>query len=65
MGAAEPEAVTRGCRRRTVSTFSYQAPEFYARLGFEQYAILEDVPLGHSKHYLRKRLEAQRTPGVV
>ncbi len=57
--AAEQEAVARGCRQVTVSTFSYQAPEFYARLGFEQYAVLNDVPAGHSKHYFRKRLDME------
>lgn len=59
--AAEREAVARGCRQLTVSTFSYQAPEFYARLGFEQYAVLDDVPAGHSKHYFRKRLDEAPT----
>ena len=54
--AAEQEAIARGCRQVAVSTFSYQAPELYVRLGFEQYAVLDDFPLGHSKHYFRKRL---------
>ena len=57
--AAQQEAVARGCRQVTVSTFSYQAPEFYVRLGFEQYAVLDDFPVGHSKHYFRKRLDGE------
>ena len=54
--AAELEAIARGHCQITVSTFSYQSPEFYARLGYEQYAVLDDMPLGHRKHYFRKRL---------
>jgi len=57
VAAAEQEALARGCRRITVSTFSYQAPAFYPQLGFEEYAILDEMPAGHRKHYFRKLLE--------
>ena len=59
--AAEQEAVARGCRQVTVSTLSFQAPAFYVRLGYEQYAVLDDVPVGHSTHYFRKRLAGEGT----
>lgn len=32
------------------------APEFYHKLGFETFAILEDHPRGHQHDYLWKRL---------
>ena len=48
----------------TVNTFSYQAPEFCVRLGFEQYAVLDDVPAGHNKHYFRFRKHLDDKPAV-
>ena len=64
--AAEQEALARGCRHVTVNTASYQAPEFYAELGYEQFAVLEDVPsVGHRLHLFRKRLAAEEAAAVA
>src|SRR5262245_59886687 len=45
---AETEARKRGVRNVFVSTFSFQAPGFYKRLGYRQIAKLKDFPRGHS-----------------
>lgn len=58
MAAAEAEALARGCRHARVDTFDFQAPSFYARLGYAEYALLEDFPRGHRRHFLAKDLEA-------
>jgi GNAT superfamily N-acetyltransferase len=56
--AAEQYAVERGCTRAWLTTFSFQAPEFYPKLGYETFAVLADHPLGHRHHFLQKRLAA-------
>lgn len=56
MEAAESEAVHRGCTHAYTDTFSWQAPEFYKKLGYEVVGVLEDYPTGESLTYLSKRL---------
>ena len=56
--AAESYAIERGCTRAWLTTFSFQAPEFYPRFGYETFAILDDHPSGHRHHFLQKRLAA-------
>jgi ribosomal protein S18 acetylase RimI-like enzyme len=52
----EAEAVQCGCRYAHLDTYSFEAKPFYARLGFEVFAVLEDYPIGHRKYFLKKRL---------
>jgi ribosomal protein S18 acetylase RimI-like enzyme len=54
--AAEQEARTRGCQQIVLDSYSFQAPGFYQKLGFEVFAILEEHPRNHRNDYLRKRL---------
>jgi len=54
--AAEKEARRRGCRQMLLMTFSFQAPAFYARHGFELVAVVDDHPHGHQNMLMRKRL---------
>lgn len=57
MQSVEREALARGCQQIVLESFSFQAPGFYQKLGFETFAILEDHPRGHQHHYLRKQLD--------
>ncbi len=54
--AAETLAADRACTMVQLDTFSFQAPTFYAQLGYETVAVLSDFPPGHQKHFLKKVL---------
>ena len=56
MDAAEDFAAEHGSHGVTLETHSYQAKDFYLKRGFEVFATLDGYPVGHAKHYLRKRL---------
>jgi len=54
---AEACARDRGCHSAWLDTFSFQAPGFYHKLGYEEFGRL-DYPPDHQRHFLRKRLIA-------
>ena len=54
--AAEQEARRRGCQQMALSSFSFQAPGFYQKLGYEVFAVLDEHPRSHQHYYLRKWL---------
>ncbi|MCH0541922.1 GNAT family N-acetyltransferase [Streptomyces sp. MUM 203J] len=55
--AAEEEARRRGCRHLQVSSYTFQAPDFYKRLGFVETGRTPGVPGGHEDVHLYKRLD--------
>lgn len=54
--AAEREAARRGCRLVALDSHSFQAPEFYQKLGYELWAVLDGYPSPHRQYYLRKTI---------
>lgn len=54
--AAEAEAKARGCGHILLDTFSFQAPDFYTKLGFKEFGRLSGFSGQYDRHYLHKRL---------
>jgi GNAT superfamily N-acetyltransferase len=50
---AEEEAIRRGCRAATLVTVNFQAPEFYARHGWEEFGRIASAP-GVERIFMRK-----------
>lgn len=53
---AEDEARQRGARNAYLDTFSFQAPGFYERHGYQVFGELDDFPAGHQRYFLTKQL---------
>ena len=65
---AEAEARRRGCHAGVLYTITFQAPDFYARQGWEEFGRLECDPPGTARVFFRKTFApatgatAERTP---
>jgi GNAT superfamily N-acetyltransferase len=53
---AEDEARRRGAKHAHLDTFSFQAPDFYKRYGYQVFGELPGYPAGHRRYYLTKEL---------
>ena len=56
MRLAEDEARRRGCTTVVLFTIWFQAPDFYARLGYREVGRIECDPPGHTRMCMSKRL---------
>jgi GNAT superfamily N-acetyltransferase len=57
LSTVERHAREQHCRLVVLSSHSFQAPEFYARRGYEQVARINDHPVGHANIFYTKRLD--------
>jgi GNAT superfamily N-acetyltransferase len=58
LAEAERRALVLGCHSAWLDTFSFQAPEFYPKLGYREFARL-DYPPDHRRIFLKKQLIAE------
>jgi GNAT superfamily N-acetyltransferase len=53
---AEKFAMEKNCRIIKVDTFSFQAPDFYQKMGYQVYGVIENFPEGYNHYFLYKKL---------
>jgi len=56
LSQAEQIAKERGCIGVFLDTFSFQAPEFYAKHGYKEFGRIKSFPIAHARIYLYKEL---------
>ena len=56
LALAEEEARRRGAKKVHLDTFSFQAPDFYRRHGYQVFGELRDFPPGHQRYFLARQL---------
>jgi GNAT superfamily N-acetyltransferase len=56
LAMVEDEAHSRGAKNAYLDTFSFQAPDFYKKHGYQVIGELTDFPVGHQRYYLMKEL---------
>ena len=52
----EQEARAQQCHSAILDTYSFQAPDFYQRLGYEVFGVIDGYPRGYQKVFLKKHL---------
>ena len=53
---AEEFGIEHGCDVAYLATYSFQAPGFYRKQGYQPWGLLEDAPAGFSTTWFSKRL---------
>jgi len=56
LALAEEEGRKRGAQFACLDTFSFQAPGFYKKFGYQEFGKLEDFPPEHTRYFLKKDL---------
>ena len=55
--SVEDQARELGAKNAYLDTFSFQAPDFYKKQGYQVMAELPDFPRGHQRYFLSKKLD--------
>ena len=57
LAMAEEEAIHHGCRNAHLDTLDFRALKFYEVQGYTVFGVLDDLPPGHKRYFLKKELE--------
>ena len=52
----EEEAKTKGCHMVHLDTFDFQAKDFYIKLGYQVFGVLDNCPQDHRRYFMSKVL---------
>ena len=61
LAEAEQEALRRGCHHAYLDTQDFQALPFYQKRGYIIFGVLEDMPIGHTRYSLQKKLRPDQS----
>lgn len=53
---AETEAIARGCSQAVLFTIAFQAPEFYRKLGYEEFGRVASGPPEQARVFMTRKL---------
>lgn len=56
----EETATAKGCTLIHLDTFDFQAKEFYEKLGYTVFGVLDNCPDNHCRYYLKKDIKSKR-----
>lgn len=52
----EKVSKSKGCRLIHLDTFDFQAKDFYLKLGYEIFGVLDECPENHKRYFMKKVL---------
>ncbi|MFF2482955.1 GNAT family N-acetyltransferase [Paenibacillus sp. NPDC058071] len=61
----EEKAKEWNCDYIKLNTFTFQAPNYYPKLGYKEYAVIPNLPPGFSHHFFIKELTEQLKPIIT
>ncbi|MXO79154.1 GNAT family N-acetyltransferase, partial [Paenibacillus sp. OT2-17] len=56
LGEIEQIAKDKGCNFIQLNTFTFQAPKFYEKHGYEVVGVIDDAPRGFKHYYYKKSI---------
>jgi len=62
---AEALAKEKNCTLIFLYSFSFQAPFFYIKAGFDVVGTIEDYPAGSNCYFLKKKMQSVRTDSIL